>query len=1654
MFLLQCLVLWTPCLLASGSQQLQQSHEEYHEKIETTDELLMMMPTTLLPPPPVHDDLDDDDDDLDGICQNRTNTRYDPLACWLWKQLQIVIPNQEFEEYYVKLQLTDLVCSRFVVRAVDSHYQPSSNSNHQNHHHHTTTRSVVAQQQQQQQLPSLDVKVFNVSATCTGTYHITTGLSGTLTAQVESSPNQPLEWTAEILESSNSTTSDSSGSSSSLIHHPSGVSTTFCDTSSLAVTVLQFAGSISSKLIDLFSGVIKKYVSQALSDQLCPVVRQELDPLLSSYLQQLYQLLLPYLHDDNDDDKKKDEKYADDTTVDASHHPSHRRTLIMAEDHEEEAADNMMKDQQNNNNVVNLYTQAPFLVQTLSIINDLVDTYLQEGILKRWLGPATLSFPSSSSSFDVPNNMVSSSSSCGSFFDGWNGVIRSLLLRHSGDNTDHGRRYFSLPIVPRLHNLQFVIPMIGEIRLDIDEILLEGNGLYSWQKVELLQPNDATQSFQTVLQSFLPPSSSNVTITDSNKDDDIVLTIRPHVNLAVSAADGGMFHGQDLNESFYLHVNLTHLQVATDLAMNIDMQHWPDVTIGTLVQIAQEFLPSFDTNSSSSQLPCLLQAIDSITASNLLAHLQVRDFAVSPDEKHRTRTMSSSTMTEKQRLAKVKLEEDLDRVVNQVSSLFLTEYQPLWTRAIAGLTRGPANDLINDFFTRILAVDDANATCSSKNDDNNSTTTPHYLNFSQIAPLEQFQDLLNQTYTLGKMNEYMQCASNYMTNALDPSLSSSSSLATSFLAAQGRRVAAAFPILGSTTRWNGIKAGASNSTDDDDDADGLAVTIEALELRNAGSIRRIQLFSPTSDGMHLTGGLEFGTTTPMFPLQQRSNETQPELFMGVHLKYPALNISAAQFNVTLLVDKLHLHGGSMVQYDINRLQQFPLGQVLAHGQCTLVPVHALQLLDKLQADLGAFGVIVNASIQTSSSDNNDTVVISIDSEKWPVVQELASSILAWTLNSTRDLVNVATVATQERASDLCAGRSPASERREEEQDSSEDYTSIFLIVTAMILLAQPALLALGRQPHECPLENPYYHDIDDHRLTEPLLDPGTTDIPPGTTEDEKESSLQHSLMHSRHVSEMMRIFVPMLILGSIALLISSNLSIGATVDLKASVGGKSIDLPSLFSFSLFNTADEMWQAGIYALLLLVLVFSGIWPYLKLYLLLSSWVSTPQSPAHVESRGRLLLALDALGKFSLVDAYVLVLFVVAFRYHLALSQESVVDVYVSPQFGFYGFLLATSASLVAGHLLVFYHRRGEMNLLERTTNNDNSNRPIESLLQHSYQVSGGRLGLSRKFRLFLLLLLVLVVGLLCIGVTRRSFIFEFGGLAGMLLGDDSRSTYSLINIGTSLAQSVENPSGAGIRLLQAMYFFYAIIAPFACLVFLFSLLVIPMQLERQIFVLSLAEIANAWSAIEVFCLSIVAALFQISTFASFIIGDKCDILNEVSKDYFDNGESMTCYTVNAAVVWDAVFLLTGVILNSFWVSLVLRMAHSAVGERLRREDQHQHYHDALVQPPQDRMSGFEFCVLAGRRFTAWTVVWADEREHRQQVQATTNRRSPPDREETETSLPETTIPTPPPPQMERGESYGFSNAWREASERDPTFKNWKEADNTASSTAES
>ena len=128
--------------------------------------------------------------------------------------------------------------------------------------------------------------------------------------------------------------------------------------------------------------------------------------------------------------------------------------------------------------------------------------------------------------------------------------------------------------------------------------------------------------------------------------------------------------------------------------------------------------------------------------------------------------------------------------------------------------------------------------------------------------------------------------------------------------------------------------------------------------------------------------------------------------------------------------------------------------------------------------------------------------------------------------------------------------------------------------------------------------------------------------------------------------------IPFLLIINLGLFISAHTTVGAAVDavitiahintsdpttggVNNSAAATEIILSGLYDFSLGDSISNMWNAKVYPLALLIAVFSGAWPYVKILLMLFAWF-VPDKVFNATRRGHLLQALDALGKWSLID----------------------------------------------------------------------------------------------------------------------------------------------------------------------------------------------------------------------------------------------------------------------------------------------------------------------------------------------------------------------------------------------------------------------------------
>ena len=127
----------------------------------------------------------------------------------------------------------------------------------------------------------------------------------------------------------------------------------------------------------------------------------------------------------------------------------------------------------------------------------------------------------------------------------------------------------------------------------------------------------------------------------------------------------------------------------------------------------------------------------------------------------------------------------------------------------------------------------------------------------------------------------------------------------------------------------------------------------------------------------------------------------------------------------------------------------------------------------------------------------------------------------------------------------------------------------------------------------------------------------------------------------------------------------------------------------------------------------------------------------------------------------------------------------------------------------------------------------------------------------------------------------TFQFTFEGLAGLALGEEGRvCPCSVSSLAAALPYSNPEPDSFGLRWMQGTFIIFAMSAALtypALLIILWSVL-LSNKTQRHLFVA--AQVMNAWSALDVFEVSIMAGVLEIERFAQFIVCTKCDGLESL------------------------------------------------------------------------------------------------------------------------------------------------------------------------------
>ena len=198
--------------------------------------------------------------------------------------------------------------------------------------------------------------------------------------------------------------------------------------------------------------------------------------------------------------------------------------------------------------------------------------------------------------------------------------------------------------------------------------------------------------------------------------------------------------------------------------------------------------------------------------------------------------------------------------------------------------------------------------------------------------------------------------------------------------------------------------------------------------------------------------------------------------------------------------------------------------------------------------------------------------------------------------------------------------------------------------------------------------------------------------------EDKLKTTTSSMCLSTDIPFIVRLMIPIIIISNVAFSLSGHLSLGGTVNIEAEVAGEKFTIEKFFEFSMARSTIDMWKSGGWELAILILLFSGIWPYAKLLMTLWLWFSPP-SNVSISRRGTILNWLDWLAKWSMTDIFVLVISIAAFRISIESPDTSylpnelyAIEMMVIPRWGLYANMIAQLLSQVTSHVIIHYHRR--------------------------------------------------------------------------------------------------------------------------------------------------------------------------------------------------------------------------------------------------------------------------------------------------------------------------------------------------------------------------
>ena len=469
-----------------------------------------------------------------------------------------------------------------------------------------------------------------------------------------------------------------------------------------------------------------------------------------------------------------------------------------------------------------------------------------------------------------------------------------------------------------------------------------------------------------------------------------------------------------------------------------------------------------------------------------------------------------------------------------------------------------------------------------------------------------------------------------------------------------------------------------------------------------------------------------------------------------------------------------------------------------------------------------------------------------------------------------------------------------------------------------------------------------------------------------------------------------------------------------TIDARVDVLGNISNNVSLVRLTIGGLIDKLWNSGSYILGVGLVILSGVWPILKNLLALFIFFA-PKWALFPEKRRFILTILDVLGKYSFIEAFIVLILAVGLRFNILISevpvlqalgiadQFLVINVLVTIEGGMVILCVAAMSTLALAQYMIWHHEKAafadrrlfkqidgveDLMLTQKSEVKHNSSEYIFStkfyskdrhVLQHATMGAGASTdtsnyggvrqfdGVNDRFKPIMKKLVTLAtlgtMLALFIGQLVPFFSIHYDGVLGFVVGfavEGGRvRTFTLMDLGIQVQKLSDGTAYVNFVLFVFQFLWYVviIIAPHVQLALHLVVWLYPMRLAMAKKVYFAAKCAGYWASVEVFAIAAIAITFEIDRILAFlidgIVGGSCTAAQPYLTDILGDSYNGVCVRANATIDW------------GFYIAWFAMMAQVCMGIVMIRANgvPLRDREDVLEQRPHQMWSWAEYFILS-------------------------------------------------------------------------------------------